>query len=280
MTDRIPLAKRVTQWISSGEVELPVLDEVALRVYRESRAGLLDAEGICDLLKRDPVLVSDVLRLANSSFFGGLVEVRNLRHAVVRLGTRQLAALALSAGCKRLYRSSGEPFRGRLRELWRHTSAAAAAASWLAGRTPHRKLADEAFVAGLLHDIGKLLILRTLEELSERDGAPPTDEQIDEVIGALHCAQGASLLETWNLPELFPELVRQLEAAPPDTTNAVLCIVRLADRVCRREGLGLEPEAELVLEAMVESETLRVEAETLEELVDMLRTNFGAAASL
>ena len=279
MTHPTSLAVRAARLISSGEVELPVLDEVALRVYRESLAGALDAEGICRIMKRDAVLVGDVLRTANSSFFGGVVEVRNLQHAVVRLGTRQLAALALSAGTRRLYRASGPPFQRRMRELWRHTSAVAAGSAWLAARAGHRKLADEAFVAGLLHDIGKLLLLRALEELTARDGEPPAETEVDEVLRAEHAAHGARLLERWDLPASFPALVRRLEAEPLDAADPVLCAVRLVDAVCAREGISDVPDPGIELEALAEHRALALPDGALDELVGVLREDFGTPAA-
>ena len=256
-----------------------MLDGVALRVYRESLAGALDAEGICRIMKRDAVLVGDVLRTANSSFFGGVVEVRNLQHAVVRLGTRRLAALAPSAGTRRLYRASGPPFQRRMRELWRHTSAVAAGSAWLAARAGHRELADEAFVAGLLHDIGKLLLLRALEELAARDGEPPAGTEVDEVLRVEHAAHGARLLERWNLPASFPALVRRLEAEPLDAADPVLCTVRLVDAVCAREGISDVPDPGIELEALAERRALALPDGVLDELVDVLRADFGTPAT-
>ena len=277
MTDPTTLAERVTQRLSSGEVELPVLDEVALRVYRESRAGELDAEGICNLMKRDAVLVGDVLRMANSSFFGGLVEVRNLRHAVVRLGTRQLAALALSAATRRLFSASSPPFRRRMRELWRHTAATAAGSGWLAGRAGHRALADEAYVAGLLHDMGKLLLLLAFEGIADADGVPPPDAEMDEVLRTRHTAHGARLLESWDLPQTFPALVRRLEVEPLDASDPVLCIVRLVDRACAREGVSDAPDPEIELEGLAEVAALGLDHGTVAELRRVLREDGGSA---
>ena len=266
----------MTQRLSSGEVELPVLDEVALRVYREARSGLLDADEICDILKLDAVLVGDVLRMANSSFFGGLVEVRSLQHAVVRLGTRQLAGLALSAGAKRLYGALARAVsRAHAAALASHTSAVSAGAGWLAGRSGHRALADEAFVAGLLHDIGKLLLLRTFEEIGSVDGAPPAEDEMDEVIRAQHAERGAWLLERWGLPEPFPGLVRRLEAEPLDPTDTLLCLVRLVDRACARESISDVPDPGIELEALAENAALGLTAEVREELVRTLREDFG-----
>lgn len=271
MSGPISLAARAERWIESGEIELPVLDDVALRVYRETHSGELDAEAICELLRRDPVLVGDVLRLANSGFFGGLAEVRNLHHAAVRLGTRQLAALALSAGCKRLYSASGPLFRPRLRKLWCHGSATAAGACWLATRLGHRALADDAFVAGLLHDVGKLLLLRALEDLAERDGAHASARGIDEVLDTLHGERGAWLLERWGVPARIADIARHHEDERFDVANTVLCLVRFVDKVCAREGIGERSGPSIDLESLPEGRILGFSGEMDGPLVEVLR---------
>lgn len=265
------LSARVRRCIAEGGIELPVLDAVALRVHREARSGELDAAGICALLERDAVLVGEVLRLANAGYFGGLPEVTSLRHAVVRLGTRQLSNLALSAACKRLHSASTPPFRTRLQLLWRHASAAALGARVLAVRSGHRALADDAFVAGLLHDIGKLLLLRALETLAERDGVVPEADEIELVLDASHRAEGARLLERWDLPAALAELVRRLDDEPFDRSDRLLCIVRLVDRACAREGISDRPDRSLALKALPEREVLGVSDDARDALLEAIR---------
>ena len=273
-------AARIERWIAGDEIELPVLDRIALRVYREARSGELDAGDICELIDEEPALVADVLRMANSSYFAGLAEVHNLRHAVVRLGTAQLAALALSASCRRLYGASSPAFEHRLRALWGHSSRVALGARWLAPRSGHGTLADNAFVAGLLHDVGRLLLLRAIETLAERDLRMPPSVEIDTVLEELYCVQGAWLLERWNLPEPLPTLVREFADEPPDEDNALLCIVRLVDRACAldEEHELTRPQAIERLRTLPENRTLSLSAEVIDEFLDMLSPGNEALA--
>ena len=160
----------INQRISSGEVELPVFDDIALQIDREVRENKLDAALICKIIEEDQVLVADLLRMANSSFFSGMSPVSCLKDAAVRLGVRQIASIVFSVSQKRLYSASKGIFKSRLTDLWLHTSAVSLGARWLAANAGYRNLADEAFVAGLLHDIGKLSLLCVLEDLIASDG--------------------------------------------------------------------------------------------------------------
>lgn len=265
-------AARVERWIASDEIDLPVLDRIALRVYREARSGELDAGEICDLIEEDPALVADVLRMANSSYFAGLAEVHNLRHAVVRLGTGQLASLALSASCRRLYGASSPAFEHRLRDLWSHSTRVALGARWLAPRSGHGPLADNAFVAGLLHDVGRLLLLRAIEDLGERDQVVPSSADVDAVLEELYCSQGAWLLERWKLPEPLPTLVREFADEPVDEDNALLCIVRLVDHACALDADDELDRAQRIhrLHRLPENAAVLLSEEVIDELLEVL----------
>jgi len=95
-------------------VELPVFDSVSQEVYTAVQSGDVDVPAICDIMQSDPILVSEVLRLANSSFFSGLSEVVTLQDAIVRLGMKQMSALVMSISQKRMYSASEGMFRGHV----------------------------------------------------------------------------------------------------------------------------------------------------------------------
>ena len=168
----------------------------------------MSAAELATLIEADPVLASEVLRSANSSFFRGLGDVARVRGAIVRLGGRSIAALAVAASQKRVYSASSPRIKNRLVHLWRHASATAYGCRWLANRLGLREREDEAFLAGLLHDVGKLSILRAIEELAGEeasDGLLP-DAVIDAALRQLHSGHGSELLAGWNIPEVFCEV--------------------------------------------------------------------------
>ena len=194
--------------MASGDVELPVFDDIALRVHKEVRENKLDADSLCKILEEDPVLVSEILRMANSSFFAGLSEVTNLRDAAVRLGLKQIASIVITVNQKKMYSASNGPFKDRLMRLWLHSTAVSMGARHLATNAGYRQLADDAFVTGLLHDVGKLSLLCILENLMLNDEISLTDEIVNATIKQLYCDHGAKLLEMWNLPETFRQVVQ------------------------------------------------------------------------
>ena len=262
----------INQRIASGEVELPVFDDIALQIDREVRENKLDAELICKILEEDQVLVADLLRMANSAFFSGMSPVSCLKDAAVRLGVRQIAAIVFSVSQKRLYSASKGVFKSRLKDLWVHTSAVSMGARWLAANAGYRNLADEAFVAGLLHDIGKLSLLCVLEDLIASDGLQLSDEDVNRILLQMHCEHGAMLLTQWNIPESFKTIVLQQNDEKPDVRNPLLCMIRLVDKACILEGIAdMHFDNVSPLESMPEVNALQLTPRDLEELKAVLQ---------
>ncbi len=262
----------INQRISSGEVQLPVFDDTALQIDREVRENKLDAAMICKIIEEDQVLVADLLRMANSSFFFGMSPVSCLKDAAVRLGVRQIASIVFSVSQKRLYSASKGVFKSRLTDLWVHTSAVSLGARWLAANAGYRNLADEAFVAGLLHDIGKLSLLCVLEDLIASDGLQLSGEEVNSVLSQMHCEHGATLLTQWNIPESFQTIVLHQNDEKPDLHNALLCMIRLVDKACILEGIADMPFDEVGdLESMPEVKALSLTIQDLDELRAVLQ---------
>lgn len=266
MNAQTPLIDLIKLKLEKGEVELPVFDDVARRVYEAAQQESIDAEKICSLLQEDPILVSEVLRLANSSFFSGLAEINTLQDAVIRLGLKQLSALVMSISQKRMYSASGNLFKERMVALWQHVSVASLSARWIANHSGCRKIADQAHVAALLHDVGKLSLLRIIEDLAVSENIAFNDLLIDSTLDKLYCEHGADLLEIWGLPSVFCEIVRHQDDTEFDQTNVMLSIVRLADKACAKEGVSDQPDTEIFLDELPEAACLGIDEVSLAEL--------------
>jgi len=272
MINQQELTQLINARLESGSVELPVFDDIALRIDREVRENKLDADLMCEILEEDLALVAELLRMANSSFFSGMSPVGSLREAAVRLGVRQIASIVFSVSQKRLYSASGGCFKSRLTLLWKHTSAVSVGVRWVAANAGYRSLADDAFVAGLLHDIGKLWLLCIIEDVITKDSVEISDEVIDQTLQDLHCEQGAMLLDSWNLPESFQNIVLYQDNEVLDPHNPILCMVRLVNKVCIAEGLGeMGFCVEADIESLPEVSALSLSTTDIEELRSVIR---------
>jgi HD-like signal output (HDOD) protein len=147
-----------------------------------------------------------------------------------------------------------------MKKLWRHSVGCGIGANWIAKETRLEKIAHESFIAGLLHDVGKLYILKIIDGMvasKEIDG-PPSDTVINEVMESLHTDQGYSLMQRWNLPENYRLVARDHHLPEIDANNLLLILVRLANQMCQKMGIGLKDDPSIVLHATPEANQLQL----------------------
>jgi putative nucleotidyltransferase with HDIG domain len=154
-----------------------------------------------------------------------------------------------------------------MRDLWHHASACALAAEWISRKVRFPQHGETVFIGALVHDIGKLFLLRVLDDMAgEPEYAAVSPELIREMLDNAHAEVGHRLLVSWHLPEVFQTIVRDHHVDVPDPANIPLQIVRLANHACNKVGIGLRPQPELVLGAVREAATLGMSEIAIAEL--------------
>lgn len=285
MSEELSLLDQALAFAEHRQITLPVFSDVALKVQKASREERYDISEIERAIESDPALVAEVLRAANSAFFGGLSEVSSIRAAVLRLGLQRVANLVFLASEKSRYNARHPEIAGLMRDLWHHASACALAAEWISRKVRFPQHGETVFIGALVHDIGKLFLLRVLDDMArEPEYAAVSPELIREMLDNAHAEVGHRLLVSWHLPEVFQTIVRDHHVDVPDPTNIPLQIVRLANHACNKVGIGLRPQPELVLGAVREAATLGMSEIAIAELEiileDVMAQSVAAAFAL
>lgn len=201
---------------------------------------------IARLVARDPAMSAKVLQLVNSAYFGLARPSASIRHAVSYLGLDLLKALVLTASVFTALEDG--PLDGfSIDALQRHSLETARFAKRFTAGTEH---AESAFTAGLLHDVGKIILAlgapeHASEVLRERHAAPrPWHEVEEERFGVTHAAVGAFLLGAWGLPYEVVEAVayHHVPAGVEGEGLAELAAVHVAEALLERVGAGGTPE--------------------------------------
>ena len=216
---------------------LPPFPAVALQLM-----SLLDdtdapIKKIVSLLRIDPALSAEILRVSNSALYGLSRRIDNISHAVVVLGTEVVKRLALTVALGRFSRSFMRVHG--LRVCWDHSVACALLAEELAQAMNQPK--DRAYTAGLLHDIGRLALLTCYPIEYNNLFVVARENDFDELecewelFDVDHCTAGAWLARHWNLPEDFVEAISQHHGAEP-VDASLLSIVTAAHHVANRIG--------------------------------------------
>jgi HD-like signal output (HDOD) protein/CheY-like chemotaxis protein len=193
-----------------GEVgTLPTVPRVYSELTRRLADPTVSVVELADLVAEDVALATQVLRMANSAYFGRERSVLGLTSAAARLGTRLLRSLVLTA---EVYSGFALPrsYEGQMEEFQRHSALVARIASSLEPRAAWK---DDAFSAGLLHDVGKLVLMSRITRRYEgiREAALESGRELHDVeteqLGAHHGTIGACLLGMWGLPSTILEAV-------------------------------------------------------------------------
>ena len=126
-------------------------------------------------------------------------------------------------------------------QLWIHSVACALGAKWIAKECRLPSKMNEAFFAGLLHDIGKAFLLMAVADLKKSGqlGESVPQSFIEEVLDTQHQSIGAQLLKTWNLPEIYCTVAEHHHDENMDGQDIVLLIVSLANKVLAKAGIGI-----------------------------------------
>jgi HD-like signal output (HDOD) protein len=279
MLENGSLLDRIVERIDSGSLKLPVYDPVTLKLQEAIADKTEDVLEIEKIILSDQAVTAEVLRAANSPFFCGLSPVRTVRNAIVRLGTLQMRRLVLLVSERAKYKAHHPDLQAMLRQLWHHSSTTALAAQWLSKRLRSTGIEEICFIGGLLHDIGKLIILKAVDDIkkSERDESPIPRSHLEGILQTAHCYIAYSLLMNWNVPEIYCQIARDhhSEDLPEDLP---LAIVRLANEGSRKVGLGLDPNPSLVLSEIQEAKLLKVNDILLVELEEMIEQHLTVAA--
>lgn len=267
-SEDLSLARVVEAEIQAGNVELPVLPEVAVRV-RELVAREASVREIVDVIEQEPAFAAAVLRYANSVAYAGLREIKDLQQAVTRLGLSAVEQTLLALAAKHAFRSSDPQDERIFRALWNHSIVTALASRRLASRT-HGVGPELAFLGGLLHDVGKVVILHCAANLRRKQ---PQRFQISETallefFDALHCKVGDSLFDRWNLPQEIRTVVRRHHderfQGPEDQ---LVAMVAFANQLAAKLGASLRPDPDRSLLDSPAAALLRLDDVRLASLI-------------
>jgi len=244
------------------------------------------ADDISEVINTDPALVTRLLKVVNSPFYGFPSQISTISRAITIIGTRELTHLVLATAVI-------DAFKGiptsliNMSEFWRHSLASAIAAKYLA-KACGQRATERFFISGLLQNIGSLVIYQSVPELAREaiNSAEFGHEVIykaeQRILGFDHTDVGQALVRAWRLPNSLEEVVK-CHHTPSESVNFPLevAVVHVADILVSSAQFGhsgdthvppLDPEAwELLgLDVNVVPDILQELAVQLDELVSLL----------
>ncbi|MFN7954421.1 MAG: HDOD domain-containing protein [bacterium] len=237
------LRRQVSEDIREDRIEAPLLPSVAVELMRLTATSEFQLRDVVSVIERDQFITAKVLKTANSAFFAGTREVASLREAVQRLGVVNVRDIVLAIS----FRSAilrDQRYKAAMTRLWEHALLCGNITRQVAKMK--RLPMDEAFLAGLLHDIGKPTLVISLMNIERvlRDRAgiqfEPGD-YFEVVFDEFHEKVGALVASSWKLPSTCRRAIEYHHRPQDDDEHSLLvAAVHLADRLC----YALEAEAD------------------------------------
>jgi HD-like signal output (HDOD) protein/signal transduction histidine kinase len=268
--------------------ELPTLPAVAVRVLEVTGSESSDAKEVVRLIESDPALTARILQLVHRADVGVHGEVTTVERAVMLLGFEAVRSAVLAISVFETFRESNKPLASQFRrdEFWKHCVAVACAAELIAATVKDPSIQpSEAFVCGLLHDLGKVALDAALPKSYSRavEAADLLRGNIADVertvIGLDHMVVGKRLAEGWKLPTNMRDCIwlhgQTPGALPPSVANPKLVnLVTLADMVAREMHLGYSGNFSFPVSKQILCDSIGLSREQLEatllKLIDQI----------
>lgn len=259
-----PIRDALREAVDGGKIELPLLPEVAGQVLAACSDDSCDIKKIAGLIQRDPSMAANLLRVANSALYAPPVPIVSLPQAVARLGLLKIREAAMIISCQtKVFKGTSDAVRG----LFRHAVAAGAFAQEVARM--RRWNVEEAFLCGLLHDLGKPILLHSIDDLEKSLQLPLADDARAAAVDSAHAEVGASLVKHWKLPARLVETIRFHHdplAAP--TCGQTAMMTQLSDELAHL-ALGDSGTTAEELKTLPVLDALNIYPEELEYLLSM-----------
>jgi putative nucleotidyltransferase with HDIG domain len=229
---------------------IATLPEITLKIVELVESPKSTAQDLHKVISNDPALCTRILKVVNSSFYGLPGQIGSINRAIVMLGLNAVKNIAIAASLAKLFRGGDISPAMSARKLWEHSVSVAAATKMLADKLKIG-LGDEAFLAGLMHDIGMMVEMQydrnKMAEVvttvgADSKGVPCNGmlEAEEQVFGADHQAFGAALCDKWKFPRNFALVTgyhhRPLEL--PAESRTLPSLIYVADRLVAEHAGG------------------------------------------
>lgn len=231
------------EWAGSADTAMPMLPALAQDVMALALDPDVSVVQIARVISKDQVLATRVLRLANSAYCAPMQEVSTINDAIIRMGTAAVRSVVLAV-CFASRLQEANVYGPQGRDLVDHGIGTAYLARLTAEQVGVD--ADEAFMYGLLHDLGKLLLLKLSRDFIRFGGPTPTATEIETVMRDRHAEMGARIMRQWQLPAALEEPVlyhHNPDACVNYPTEAAVAYA--ADRLSHRYGFGCEADPDI-----------------------------------
>jgi HD-like signal output (HDOD) protein len=269
------------QKIIAGIDDLPTLPRTVLKITELINDPKSSAQDLARIITDDQVLTARLLKLVNSSFYGFPQRISTVTNAIVLLGFDAIRSLLLTTSVFDLFAGRSRKRKQDQEKFWDHSLGCAVGAKVIGNFLRHDKI-EELFVSGLLHDIGKIVVMLFFPSEFAKVVATINKENIlmvtaeNQVLGYNHAEIGKLLAEKWNLPVKLVQVIGHHHQ--PNLAGSFILeasIVHLADIFCRALNLGSGGDNKIPPLDKLAWQSLKIKTSALESIMATMQDEFS-----
>jgi HD-like signal output (HDOD) protein len=258
--------------IEQGVSRLPPLPTAAMRIVEVVNDMSSSPKDLMEVIKIDPVMTGKILNLVNSSYFSMPQRITSLNRALILLGFNTIKNIALSTAFIDATNQHGN--NSKIDDLWQHLLNVGVACKMIAVKCGQpRQILEEFFIAGLLHDIGDLILLRFAPQKTVELMDSSHDKSFELVclenfqLSGPDC--GLLMIDHWKLPQIFRDVVHHNTKAGKNA-SFVVNAVHIADKIVREQNFGLVTDSLNVQASLEQLQYIGLSQQDLKEIKEQL----------
>ncbi len=238
-------AHQLLDRIEGSIKNIPFMPQVLIKAQKAMANPKTDGKQLADILRTDPAIVTVMLKIANSAYYGQIGKVSSIEKACVMLGYQTVKELIMTTGVSNLLGKKLKGYGFNSGELWMHSMAVGIASKMIAVKT-NPELSDDAYLSGLLHDSGKIILDPYILERKEafdlflKAGDQTSFEAEKHILGFDHAEIASKICKKWNIPKDITTAIRNHHHPSGSGKHMLSYIVHTGDCVARLCGLGYE----------------------------------------
>jgi len=237
--------QEMMQKILAGVDELPPMPEVVVKAQQLLASSESSAKELAAVLEMDQAIAAQILKTANSSYYGMSGKVSSIQHACLVLGNKNLSDIIAVAGAQKSLETKLPGYELKSKDLWQHSLSVALGSKIIASRR-NPDLEMVAHTAGLVHDVGKIILDPFIMEnkeafetfILEEDQTQLNAEQ--EILGYDHAEVAAEVCEKWSIPDVIASAIRYHHSPSFSLEVELASIIHVADYISLMSGVGYE----------------------------------------
>lgn len=228
--------------------KLPTLPNVVAKLLKVMEDPESKVEEVMQIVSEDQAMVTNILKLVNSASYSLSKKITNLSQAIVIMGFYNIKQLIIGTSVVNMFINHTKSDFSR-EEFWRHSVATASTARLISKKIKY-PYPEEAFVGGLIHDIGKLILEQSLHksfmktlEYSKKNYIPLIKAE-EEIIGINHAEVGSFFAQKWGLPEVYIDVLEKhhksilKNSSLDDSEKKLLSIVKISNNFVKKKYIG------------------------------------------